>query len=74
VRKRKVNGAHHSKGKKLTSAVPVVVPNSSQSAPPVSFARFGEYVVLRMSDLEDLAELVARLDRWRPIAELVKPR
>lgn len=53
------------------AAVPAVVPKVTEAA-PVSFARFGEYVVLHTSDLTDLAELVARLDRWRPIVELVR--
>lgn len=65
AKKRKLNGAH--------AALPVPAhPGNGAQPEPVSFARFGEFVVLRMSDLEDLAELVARLERWRPIAELVK--
>ncbi len=65
--KRKVNGSNGAAGHALP--VPVV---AKAAAPPVSCARFGEYVVLKMDDLRDLAELVARLERWRPIAELVR--
>jgi DNA-binding transcriptional ArsR family regulator len=60
---RKTNGA----------AVPAIVPAAEQVA-PVSFSRFGEYVVLRTSDLKDLAELVERLERWRPIVDLARTR
>lgn len=56
---RKANGA----------SVPVPVAVNRTSVAPVAFARFGEYVVVRM---EDLAELVATLDRWRSIADLAR--
>lgn len=58
-RRRKANGA----------AVPVPITACDDAVPPVGFARFGEYVVLRM---DDLAELVQLLERWRPIAELTR--
>jgi hypothetical protein len=65
--KRKANGSNGAASHPLP--VPVI---AKAAAPPVGFATFGEYVVLKMDDLRDLAELVARLDRWRPIAELVR--
>ncbi len=45
---------------------PVIRPGNGHEAAHVAFARFGEYVVLKR---EDVAALIAMLDRWRAVVD-----